>query len=207
MATRSRYSRKQSAVLALASVAFGGCASDRLADTAGDAAKYVSAFQSDLMTLQGQLTENQKVGAAYDAEYTTSTSISEATSGQAAKALALLSCPTPAAVFTALQSQGSAATAGELATTAATTSTPIATLPTDKLAAVASGLTALAKKPGKKENVEFLLAYGQSVNASMKAPTAGRPASGAPAADAPASGTPPTKTNPPAEPAKPGATK
>jgi succinylglutamate desuccinylase len=162
-----------------------GCASDRLAEPAGDAARYVSAFQVDLATLQTDVADYQKQAIAINGERVTDTSRSLATATQAEDVMLLLACTTPGAVFSALQTQGNASLAIELA---AAPSTPAAaTLPTDKLAAVASSLTSLSKKPGSKENLDFLLAYGQSVGASLKTPTAG--------ATTPASGTnaPPAK--------------
>jgi hypothetical protein len=197
MIPANRKHRVGAPYLAVACVAIAGCASDRLADSAGVTAKYVTAFQVDLTTLQTELTDYQKGQASLNGERVADTSRSLATAGQAENVLALLACTTPGAVFSTLQSQGAASLSTELA--AAPTQTSPAPLPTDKLAAVATSLTALSKKPGRKGNLEFLVAYGQSVGTSLNAPTAASAvaASGAAAGGAAASGAA-------AQPAKPG---
>lgn len=158
--------------IAWAVTAAAGCASDRVAGPAGEAAKYVSAFQSDLATLQSDLTEYQKQQASINAERAVDTLVSQATRSQTQNVMNLFACTTPGAVFSTLQMQGNTAVAGEIAATSAPAAVSAAALPTDKLAAVAASLSKLTKKPGTKADVEFLLAYGKSIGKNLKAPAA-----------------------------------
>ncbi|WP_321948308.1 hypothetical protein [Paraburkholderia sp. J10-1] len=203
MIPANRKRRVGAPYLAAVCVAIAGCACDRLADSAGVTAKYITAFQVDLTTLQADLTDYQKGLASINGERVAETSRDLATAGQAENVMALLACTTPGAVYSTLQSQGTASLSAEL--TAAPVQPSPAPLPTDKLAAVATSLSALSKKPGRKENLEFLVAYGQSVGTSLNAPSASPTtgasavaASGAAAGGAASGGAA-------AQPAKPGA--
>jgi hypothetical protein len=145
------------------------CAADRVTEPAKTIGTAVSAFQAELSTFQDTVKTYQSDEQTIATGNLVQRDQAVTATNQLQIEWALRQAGGPADIFKTLQQQGAAAVAA-IVTPATAPSAPVfVTLPLDKLASVAKDMDQIAKPPGTKADLQFLVNYGSAVSQQMGA--------------------------------------